>query len=94
VLVERDRLLAVLTTLVKQAAAGCGSLIFLGGEAGVGKTSLAVALADEADELLAVRRGADTGRNGLRSRVDRSVLPFAGHPLIRPGIRRTQCSTA
>lgn len=57
VLVERDRLLAVLTTLVEQAAAGCGSLIFLGGEAGVGKTSLAAALADDAGELLAVRRG-------------------------------------
>ncbi|MDQ1744630.1 MAG: hypothetical protein QOE23_2969, partial [Pseudonocardiales bacterium] len=57
VLVERDDLLASLTALVEQAAAGHGGLVFLGGEAGVGKTSLAAALAEAAGTLLAVRRG-------------------------------------
>jgi DNA-binding CsgD family transcriptional regulator/tetratricopeptide (TPR) repeat protein len=57
VLVERDRLLGTLNSLVAQAAAGHGGLVFLGGEAGVGKTSLAAALAGAAGELLTVRRG-------------------------------------
>ena len=56
-LVERDHLLASLTALVEQAVAGRGSLVFLGGEAGVGKTSLAAALADSAGAWLTVRRG-------------------------------------
>jgi DNA-binding CsgD family transcriptional regulator/tetratricopeptide (TPR) repeat protein len=57
VLVERDHLLASLTALVEQAAAGRGALVFLGGEAGVGKTSLSAALAGAAGGLLTVRRG-------------------------------------
>jgi DNA-binding CsgD family transcriptional regulator/tetratricopeptide (TPR) repeat protein len=57
VLVERDHLLASLTALGEQAVAGRGALVFLGGEAGVGKTSLSAALADRASALLTVRRG-------------------------------------
>ncbi|HST48046.1 ATP-binding protein [Jatrophihabitans sp.] len=56
-LVERDHLLGTLTALVAQAAAGHGGMVFLGGEAGVGKTSLALALADAAGDRLTVRRG-------------------------------------
>ena len=58
VLIEREYLLASLTALVDDAAAGRGRLVFLGGEAGVGKSALATALADAASDRLAVRRGA------------------------------------
>src|SRR5664279_1900294 len=44
--------------LLDDAAAGRGRLVFLGGEAGVGKSALATALADAASDRLAVRRGA------------------------------------
>ena len=56
-LVERADALAALLALVDEAAAGSGRLVFLGGEAGVGKTALAAALADAAGDRLAVRRG-------------------------------------
>jgi len=45
VLIERASFLASLEGLVSEAAAGSGRLVFLGGEAGVGKTTLATALA-------------------------------------------------
>ena len=56
-LVERDGPLARLTALVDEAAAGSGRLVLLGGEAGVGKTSLVGALAQAAAGRLTVRRG-------------------------------------
>lgn len=37
-LVERDHVLTALRELANDAAAGAGRLVFLGGEAGVGKT--------------------------------------------------------
>jgi DNA-binding CsgD family transcriptional regulator/tetratricopeptide (TPR) repeat protein len=58
VLVEREHPLARLTALLDEAAAGSGRLLFLAGEAGVGKTSLAEALAEAAAGRLVVRRGA------------------------------------
>ena len=45
VLIERASFLASLEGLLSEAAAGSGRLVFLGGEAGVGKTTLATALA-------------------------------------------------
>jgi len=46
VLIERASFLASLEGLLGEAAAGSGRLVFLGGEAGVGKTTLATALAE------------------------------------------------
>src|SRR6185437_10660280 len=48
VLIERAGFLASLERLLREALDGSGRLVFLGGEAGVGKTTLAAALADAA----------------------------------------------
>ncbi len=56
VLVERADFLASLRGLLSEALDGSGRLVFLGGEAGVGKTTLATALADAAAGPV-VRRG-------------------------------------
>jgi MoxR-like ATPase len=55
VLIERAGFLASLEELLGEALDGSGRLVFLGGEAGVGKTTLAAALAEAAS--VAVRRG-------------------------------------
>jgi tetratricopeptide (TPR) repeat protein len=55
-LVERADSLASLQGLLGEAAGGSGRLVFLGGEAGVGKTTLAAALAGAAGGRV-VRRG-------------------------------------
>src|SRR5215475_14051383 len=47
-LIERGEFLAALLGLLREAAAGQGRLVFLGGEAGVGKTTLTAALAGAA----------------------------------------------
>src|SRR6266516_191816 len=62
VLVEREDFLVSLEWLLGEALDGSGRLVFLGGEAGVGKTTLAEALAaparaDDAAAGPAVRRG-------------------------------------
>ena len=57
VLVEREGFLASLQRLLGEALDGSGRLVFLGGEAGVGKTALATTLA-EAVRGAAIRRGA------------------------------------
>src|SRR5262245_11505202 len=56
VLVEREDFLVSLERLLGEALDGSGRLVFLGGEAGVGKTALATALAETAGGP-AVRRG-------------------------------------
>src|SRR5215467_663588 len=56
VLIERASFLASLEGLLGETAGGSGRLVFLGGEAGVGKTTLATALA-EASHGPRVRRG-------------------------------------
>jgi predicted ATPase len=56
VLVEREDYLISLERLLGEALDGSGRLVFLGGEAGVGKTALATALAEAASGPL-VRRG-------------------------------------
>jgi MoxR-like ATPase len=56
VLVEREEFLASLRRLLGEALDGSGRLVFLGGEAGVGKTALATALAEAAGGA-EVRRG-------------------------------------
>ncbi|HEY7278903.1 MAG TPA: AAA family ATPase [Trebonia sp.] len=55
-LVEREGFLASLERLLSEALDGSGRLVFLGGEAGVGKTALATALAEAAGGT-AIRRG-------------------------------------
>jgi predicted ATPase len=49
VLIERASFLASLEGLLGEAGGGSGRLVFLGGEAGVGKTTLATALAGASD---------------------------------------------
>ncbi len=56
VLVEREDYLISLERLLGEALDGSGRLVFLGGEAGVGKTALATALAEAASGPV-VRRG-------------------------------------
>lgn len=57
-LVERDRLLADLVARAHEAAAGHGRLVFVGGEAGVGKSALVRALAAALPDRFARRMGA------------------------------------
>jgi tetratricopeptide (TPR) repeat protein len=47
-LIGRDEVLAVLGASFEQAASGQGHLVLIGGEAGIGKTAVAVAAADRA----------------------------------------------
>jgi len=57
VLLEREDAFAALIALAEKAATGTGGLVFVGGEAGVGKTALCGALLEHAAALLAVRSG-------------------------------------
>jgi len=57
VLVEREHVLGRLTALLDDAATGSGRLVFLTGEAGIGKTAVSTALADLAADRLSVRWG-------------------------------------
>lgn len=57
-LVERGQFLDALSGLLGELATGDGRLVFLGGEAGVGKTTLAAALLASAPPDVVVRRGA------------------------------------
>jgi MoxR-like ATPase len=66
VLVEREGFLASLERLLSEALDGGGRLVFLGGEAGVGKTALAAALAEAADRDAADDRGDFPFRRGGR----------------------------
>ena len=56
-LIEREAQLATLLARAHEAANGAGRLVFVGGEAGVGKTALVNALADDIGAKLEVRRG-------------------------------------
>src|SRR5215472_8587241 len=49
-LVGRERQLAILQQHLAVALAGCGSLVLIAGEAGIGKTALAEAVCREAAE--------------------------------------------
>jgi DNA-binding CsgD family transcriptional regulator len=57
-LLEREGQLAALVAAVEEAAAGRGSMVLLGGEAGIGKTSLVRALAERVGGEVAVFSGA------------------------------------
>jgi DNA-binding CsgD family transcriptional regulator len=57
-LLEREELLTSLQVLLRNAAAGQGSLLFLEGEAGIGKTSLLRAFADSQRDQVPVYWGA------------------------------------
>ena len=65
VLIERAGFLASLEGLLREALDGSGRLVFLGGEAGVGKTALAVALADTAGADAATGPGPPGRRYGV-----------------------------
>jgi DNA-binding CsgD family transcriptional regulator/tetratricopeptide (TPR) repeat protein len=57
VLLERDEPLAALRALLDDVLAGHGRLVFVGGQAGVGKTTLVTEFTAESAERAAVRRG-------------------------------------
>jgi DNA-binding CsgD family transcriptional regulator len=57
-LLERDDELELLVRMVVDAADGAGSLVLVGGEAGIGKTTLVRALRDSLDERVAFFVGA------------------------------------
>src|SRR5262245_35078025 len=57
-LLERDEVLAKLQSQLRRAATGPGLLVFVEGEAGIGKTALLKALADAQGSSLPVRWGA------------------------------------
>ncbi|MEJ3405849.1 AAA family ATPase [Rathayibacter sp. YIM 133350] len=56
-LVERDAVLGDLVGLVDEALTGTGGLVFVGGEAGVGKSALVRALASAVTDRVRVRTG-------------------------------------
>src|SRR4051812_18653806 len=56
-LVERDAVLSDLVALVDEAVAGDGGLVFVGGEAGVGKSALVRALMPLVADRVRVRMG-------------------------------------
>ena len=58
VLLERDTYLAEFERLLLEAAAGRGRLVFVGGEAGVGKTTFVSQVADSARKTARVLVGA------------------------------------
>ena len=51
-LVERENEIRLLEECLRDAARGSGRMVLLGGEAGIGKTSLLQALADRRDEAI------------------------------------------
>ena len=71
-LVGRDRELGILRDHLDAALAGHGSLVLIGGEAGIGKTALAEALCREASD-----RARWSCRALLRSHRDTALRPMA-----------------
>jgi predicted ATPase/DNA-binding CsgD family transcriptional regulator len=65
-LLEREPLLASLSSYLDEAAAGRGRLVFVGGEAGSGKTSLVNQFASSVAEQVRVLRGACDGTSTPR----------------------------
>lgn len=66
VLLEREPLLASLSSYLDEATAGTGRAVFLGGEAGSGKTSLVNHFAGSVGERVRVLRGACDGTSTPR----------------------------
>src|SRR5690348_17175168 len=88
VLIERAGFLASLEGLLGEALDGSGRLVFLGGEAGVGKTTLAEALAaaaqaDNADDpAAAAASAADAGPAVRRGSCDNVTTAEALGPIL------------
>ena len=79
-LLERDDLLAALNQRLGQAAAGGGSFVFIGGEAGVGKSALVRRFCDAAEASARILQGA----------CDPLSTPRALGPLLDLGLPATQ----
>jgi DNA-binding CsgD family transcriptional regulator/tetratricopeptide (TPR) repeat protein len=94
VLIEREHVLGRLTALLDDAATGSGRLVFLTGEAGIGKTSVVAALTDVAQGRLALRWGAcDSVATALGPFTDAvpelaDVLESAAADVQRPALFR------
>ena len=69
-LLERDELLGKLQTRLQQAAAGPGALVFVEGEAGIGKTSLLRSCASTPPPRW---RGFSKGGGGVSERSERTI---------------------
>src|SRR5205814_7790815 len=89
VLIERAGFLASLEGLLGEALGGSGRLVFLGGEAGIGKTTLAGALADAGALAGAgaladagALAGATTGLDVRRGSCDNITTAEALGPLV------------
>ena len=94
-LVEREGCLASLAAGLEHAMAGHGRLVFIGGEAGIGKTSVVSAFAADVPSDVAVRRGFTdnlTTPVALGSLVEAvpelSDLVDTGGPIDRPRLFR------
>ena len=86
VLIERAGFLVSLEGLLGEALDGSGRLVFLGGEAGVGKTTLAAALADAAILVEFVANDAMETEQGLK-RPEISYLNLRGSQDPRAPLR-------
>jgi Ca2+-binding RTX toxin-like protein len=78
-LVEREALLACFESNLVEAIAGHGRLVFISGEAGVGKTSLTGRFAALAARDVRVLRGT-VDSDGTRSTITRIQLPAPNEP--------------
>src|SRR5690242_14804194 len=82
VLIERAGFLASLEGLLGEALDGSGRLVFLGGEAGVGKTTLADTLAGADDVAAAAAGAADAGPAVRRGSCDNVTTAEALGPIL------------
>jgi len=93
-LLERESFLTELRSLVRRSAAGEGRLVLLGGEAGVGKTSLVRQLSAQADGSLRVLIGACDALSTPRplGPIEDIVSDVGGDlaRLLREGARREE----
>ena len=86
VLIERAAFLASLESLLGEALDGSGRLVFLGGEAGVGKTTLAATLADAtAGAATAPSDAAAAGAAGAAGAGAAGAAGSAAVPVVRRG---------
>jgi DNA-binding CsgD family transcriptional regulator/tetratricopeptide (TPR) repeat protein len=87
-LVERDSLLAELVAALDEALEGTGRVVFVGGEAGVGKTTLVRELAASARSRCAVRiGGADNVTTADALAAFQDAVPEIGEKLATGGDR-------
>jgi DNA-binding SARP family transcriptional activator len=88
--VGRGAVLGYLRAQLAQAEEGRGQLIYLSGEAGVGKTRLAAELAIEARERGAAVLSGGSGAHGYHFAYGPLAVALEGYVAGRPGVEREQ----